>query len=354
MAVLEVPRSVDDLLTAWLADALSEVADGARVASVSAKTIGNGVLADTVRLLLDWDRPTAAPRTVVAKVPASDPVSRAGAASLRTYEIETAFYSELASSLWVQRPACHLARCDPASGGYVLLLEDLAPAEAGDRLRGCSLVDALAAVPELVALHAPRWGDRRLLRLGWLERPSADHAARTAGVARRLWPEFEKRYGERIDPDVVAVCRRFMASLPGYLCERPGPWTVLHGDFGPDNLLFGGPRVSVIDWQAVRCGPAAADLSYFVASAFDVEGRRANEVEVVAAYCDALATTGIPLQRNTCWRDYRRYSFDGVLAAVIGAMSVGRSDYGDEMFSTMVNRHGHQCIDLGSADLLGD
>lgn len=354
MAVLEVPRCIDDLAPGWLGDALSELADGAYVATLKATTVGNGLLADTVRLLIEWDRPTAAPCSVVAKVPASDPVSRAGAGVLRAYETEIAFYTELAPSLWVQRPACHLARYEPASGGFVLLLEDLAPAEAGGRLTGCSLADAHAAVPELAALHAPRWGDPRLLGLPWLEHPHSVHSARTAATVRKVFPAFEDRLGERIDPEVMALCRRFMISMPRYLASRPGPWTVLHGDFGPDNLLFGGPRVSVIDWQAVRCGPAMADVAYFVGSAFDVEARRAHEVEIVGAYREALAAAGVSLEWDACWDGYRRYGFDGVVAGVLGAMLVTHSDYGDMLWATMVNRHGRQCLDLGSADLLGD
>lgn len=353
MTVLNVPVGAGDLTAEWLTAALADISDGARVSNVQAERIGLGNVADSVRLVPVWDRPTPAPCSLVAKVPSADPVSRAAGFSTRTYELEVAFYTYLAPTVWVHRPRCYLARFEPATEAYVVLLEDLAPAEAGDQIAGCRLGDAAVAVAELAALHAPRWGDPSLLDLAWLDRPSPESAAATAQVVASLFGGFVDRYRQRVEPDVLRLSERLMESLEGYLVTRPEPWTVLHGDFRLDNLLFGGPRVAVVDWQTVRIGSPLCDLAYFVGSALQPGTRRAHEADLVDAYRSALARAGVELDRSECWDGYRRFAFDGLIMAIAASMLVARSDRSDDMFMAMANRHGRQALDLGSAEFLG-
>ncbi|MDQ2754849.1 MAG: phosphotransferase [Actinomycetota bacterium] len=352
MTALAVPRGAGDLTASWLSAALAGVADSAVVTEVSAVAVGNGMVADSVRLVLTWDRPTSAPLSVVAKVAAAEETSRAAAAATRTYEIEAGFYNHLAPTVAVHRPACYLSRFDPDSGNYVVLLEDLAPAEAGDQITGCGVEDAAAAIPELAALHGPRWADPTLLDMAWLDRPAPESARRTAELLAMLYTGFVERYANRLEPDVLPLCERLMASLEGYLAYRPPPWTVTHGDFRLDNLLFGGPRVAVLDWQTVKVGPAISDLSYFVGSALLPEARRTHEQALVRLYHEGLRSAGVDMTWDACWDAYRRYSFDGMVMGIAASMLVGRTERGDAMFMAMVNRHGRQALDLEAARLL--
>ena len=353
MTVLSVPKGAGDLTADWLSEALAEVADSARVSRVTPTRIGLGNVADSFRLFIEWDRPTPAPNSVVAKVPAADETSRAAGFATRTYELEAAFYNELAATVWVNSPLCYLARFDGDAGAYVVLLEDLAPAEPGDQLVGCGAGEAAGAVAELAALHAPRWGDPSLLELAWLDRPAPEAAAVTAEFVASLFPGFVDRYRDRLEPGVEALAGRLMEALPGYLGHRPGPWTVQHGDFRLDNLLFGGPRVAVLDWQTVRIGPAFSDLAYFIGSGLLPGDRRAIEADLVGAYRDALAQAGVAIGAEECWDGYRRYCFDGLVMAVAASMLVARTPRSDDMFMAMANRHGRQALDLGAADFLG-
>ena len=352
MSVLNAPAGATGLSPEWLTEALAPVSDGARVTQLSATPIGLGNVADSLRLIPVWDRPTPAPASLVAKVPSSDPVSRSAGFSTRTYELEVAFYNELAHTVWVNRPRCYLARFDPAAEAYVVLLEDLAPAEAGDQIAGCRAGEAAAAVAELAALHAPRWGDPTLLDLEWLDRPSPDAARQTAEGVGALFGGFVDRYRDRLEPGVLEVSERLMGSLERYLAARPGPWSVLHGDFRLDNLLFGGPRVAVLDWQTVRIGAPLCDVAYFIGSALLPEARRQHEAGLVEAYRLALAGAGVDLPADRCWEDYRRFAFDGLIMAVAASMLVARTARSDDMFMAMANRHGRQAIDLGSAEFL--
>jgi hypothetical protein len=347
------PRGIEDLDEGWLTEALKPWSDGARVVEVVRERIGLGNVSDSVRLSISWDRPTSAPASLVAKVPSSLEASRVASKATRTYEKEASFYAELANTVDVYRPFCYAARHEPDTDAYVVLLEDLHPAEPGDQLTGCRPDDAAAVIPELAGLHAPRWGDRRLLDLTWLDHPTLDGAEQTAALLAMMWPGFLERYEARLDPGIVALCERLLEHGARYLGDRPEPWTVAHGDFRLDNLLFGLPRVAVLDWQTVRCGPALSDVAYFVGSALLPEDRAASERDLVRAYREAMGAAGVSLAWDDCWAQYVRYTFDGVVMGIVASMLVARSERGDELFCAMVNRHGRHALDLEADRLLG-
>ncbi len=352
MPVLTVPRRMSDLTGGWLSLALAGVADGAQVTDLFVVPVGDGRGADTVRLVPIWDRPTAAPASVVAKVPSSEEASRRRGFASRTYELEVAFYNQLAATVWISHPRCYLAHYDLARESYVVLLEDMAPAAAADQVPGCTPQDAAAVMPELAALHAPRWGDPDLLDIAWLDRPTSDSVGPAAELVTASYPGFVDRYRAGLDPVVLPLCERLMGVLASYLADRLGPWTVLHGDFRLENVLFGHPRVTVVDWQAVKIGPALSDVACFIGSALPSEVRRAHEHDLLRTYHRHLATGGVDLAWDECWDGYRRYSLDGLLAVIAAALRGARSERSDDVLLATINRHARQASDLGAAEFL--
>ena len=137
---------------------------------------------------------------MVAKLPSDDPTSRATSQAMQSYLIETSFYAELAPTLRVRAPGCHHVAYDPVTDDFTLLLEDLAPAEQGDQITGCSVDVAALAVGHLPELHAPRWGDPTLRDLAWLHRVTPDRVAFAGAMYLMLLDAFEQRYDGRIDP----------------------------------------------------------------------------------------------------------------------------------------------------------
>jgi hypothetical protein len=346
-------EGIDGITPGWLTAVLGAHTGGASVVSATTERVGTGQVADTVRLGLEWDPPGAGPETLVAKVTAADETSRATAAMTRTYEIEAAFYNELAPTLPVRAPRCYHAAHDPEAGTYAVVLEDLAPARQGDQIAGCSLDEAGAAVLELVQLHAPRWADPRLADLPWLDRHDDDGVAGSTALLHTLADGFLARYEATLDPEVAELVPRLMERVEGHLLDRPRPWTVTHGDYRLDNLLFGGERVAVVDWQTVGHGPGLADLSYFVGASLHVEDRRAHERDLVQAYSEAMRSAGVDgLDPDTCWAGYRRHTFSGLIMAVAASMLVGQTDRGDEMFMAMANRHGRHALDLDALSMI--
>jgi hypothetical protein len=346
-----IPTTPDAITPEWLTDVLD-----LPVASVKQQMVGTGQMGDSVRLTLEYAGDQAGPASLVAKLPALDPTSRATAAAVRSYEIEVSFYNELAPSLPVRAPHCHVARHDPASDDFVLLLEDLAPARQGDQLLGCSIDQAAIAVDELPKLHAPFWGDPVLASMPWLHRNTQDSAVMTTMLVTGLYDGFRTRYEERLDASVFALCERFIPRLGAYLADRPGPWTVAHGDYRLDNLLFGtdapAPPVAVVDWQTVAHGPGVADLSYFLGAGLLPDDRRAHEGDLVRAYHAAMRAAGVDLAWDECWQQYRRHTFAGLVMAVAASMLVEQTERGDDMFMAMANRHGGHALDLDAEALI--
>lgn len=359
MIIADTP---DGLTPAWLSEVLggAGVLDEARITAVDATPIGTGQMCDSLRLRLSYDRETAAPPTMIAKLPAADPNSRAAALSLRSYEIEVRFYQQLAPALPVRTPAVHHADIDIDTANFVLLLEDLAPARPGDQLLGCSAEEAASAVDELVKLHAPRWADPSLSQLEWLHRDPGASRTFLLDLLPGLWAGFRERYSDQLEPEVLDTAATLFSHLEQHLSADTAPWTVIHGDYRLDNLLFAdgdgeGPvRVAVVDWQTCGHGPALNDVAYFVGAGLLPDVRRAHEHDLVRRYHQRLVAAGVgDYDWDRCWRDYRRGTWAGLIMAIAASMLVRRTERGDEMFMTMARRHARHAVDLDAPALLG-
>ena len=55
------------------------------------------------------------------------------------------------------------------------MLADLAPAEQGDQMEGCSLAVAERAIDELAAMHAATWNGKSLDGCSWLATMAGQH-----------------------------------------------------------------------------------------------------------------------------------------------------------------------------------
>ena len=342
----EVVQRPDDVTPEFLARVLGRPVDGFR-----AEPVGTGQMADSVRYALE---PDGEPASVVIKFAAADDTSRATGLALRSYEIEVRFYREVAATVGIRTPHPRYAAVEPDTGWFTLVLEDMAPAVQGDQMAGCSVDQAALALEELVKLHAPRWGDPALLQLDWLHRH--EQSAGTGNLLAMLYPGFLERYEARMADEHVALSRQLIGSLPSLLAQRGGPLTVTHGDYRLDNMLFGtagsAAPLAVVDWQTCTTGPALTDASYFIGAGLLPDDRRAHEEALMREYHGGLVASGVELDWDTCWDEYRRYSFGGLVMAIAASMLVERTDRGDEMFMTMASRHSTQALDLGADEFL--
>jgi hypothetical protein len=340
----------DALTPAWLDEVLAPA--GVRIDAVEMERVGTGQMCDTFRLRLSAAPGSAEfPPTIVAKLPSADETSRATALALGSYENEVRFYQQLAPRLGVRTPRVYHADIDVATASFVLLLEDLSPAVTGDQLAGCSPAEAKRAIFELVGLHAPLWDDPSLVELAWLHRDRAGQQEFMLEMMPVFWAGFRDRYVDALGPDVTEAGGLLLERLSDYILGETEPWTVVHGDYRLDNLLFSGAgeaaTVTVVDWQTVTHGPALQDVAYFVGAGLLPDDRRAHEDDLVRLYYDRLLAAGVEgYGWDRCWNDYRRGTWSGLVMAVAASMLVGRTQRGDEMFMAMAHRHSRHALDL--------
>jgi len=349
-----IADSPDALTPEWLTAALasSGTLQGASVVDASSSPLGTGQMSDSLRVTLAYDRPTDAPATLVAKLPSTDAGTRASALSLRNYEKEVRFYRSLAPGLDVRVPRLHYADIAATPDRFVLLLEDLAPAEQGDQLAGCDVAVAEAAVAELVGLHAPRWADASLGSFDWLDDTTRSEGA--GPLLALLWSGFCDRYADRLTAEIHTAGTQLFDHIDGLLTPR-GPRTLVHGDYRLDNLLIdpAGEQVTVVDWQTTALGSAPYDVAYFIGAGLTADDRRAHEERLARDYHARLVDAGVAAYSwDDCWDAYRRGSFTGLLMAVGASMIVERTERGDDMFLTMAGRHAAQILDLDAVTAL--
>ena len=227
--------------------------------------------------------------------------------------------------------------------------------DPGDQLAGCSPEEARAAISELVRLHAPRWGDESLASLEWLHKNAGAGGDAMASFLPVLWDNFLARYADVLEPAVRRAGDTLFSHLLGFYLADTRPWTIIHGDYRLDNLLFSpdGP-VAVVDWQLCAHGPAMNDVAYFIGAGLLPEVRRGVEHDLVRAYFDDLVAFGVTgYDWDTCWRDYRRGTWSGLIIAVASATLVERTERGDQLFLAMATRHALHAVDLDAAALIG-
>jgi aminoglycoside/choline kinase family phosphotransferase len=343
-------RRPEELTPEWLTAVLSGsdlLDEGSSIDSFSLESVGTGQMADTVRIA--YRTVQGDTRSVVAKFASADEQSRSTGLLTRAYEIEVGFYGEVADRIRTRMPRCYYRQCDPDTGWFVLLLEDLAGALQGDQLAGCDTEVAASALTEMARLHGPAWGQADLAEVEWLQHGGTEADEFMAGLVTSLWPGFVDRYRARLDRDHLALCDRFMAALLPWLIERPPPTTVTHGDFRLDNLLFrpDDPRPFVVDWQTATWGAAASDAAYFLGASLTTEDRRRHGEGLVDGYHEALLSEGVTgFDRDRLDDEYRRLCFGGLVMSIGASMLVKRTERGDEMFVTSVARYAQQALDL--------
>jgi aminoglycoside/choline kinase family phosphotransferase len=320
----------------------SDVTGGARVLAVDRHPVGAGQVASCVELVLTLEGADA-PVSVICKGPSDDPISLATSKALHLYEREVRFYADVAPTVSIRTPACHHADYDEASGMFLLLLESLVPAAVADQLEGLSIERAELALLELAGLHAPHWGTTSIDATTFARAASNTDAAGVSVLLPALFAGFLDRFGDELTAATRAVVEWLAPRLAPYYAGRGGPKTVQHGDFRTDNLLFDGRGgevpMATVDWQMVTVGAAALDVAYLLTTSLDVEDRRRHEDDLLDAYHERLCALGVrEYDRGALFDDYAFHAFQGVTMLVCAAMIVERTDRGDAMFLTMIDR----------------
>ena len=285
---MDVPRTIEDIDANWLSDALGVAVERIDVQPIAA---GEGFMGELARVVIESPDPDA-PASVIVKLPTSDPGGRTIGEMMRVWEREHHFYDELAGLMDIKVPLAHLNVADPPC----LVLEDLAPAVAGDHLAGATIGQAERSI-DLLARHHATWFEHPLLpTLDWM--PGIDDpSVLTIGPMFEVgWPMFLDRYGDELPERCLRWCEAFVPGIPEWIqTHAHEPVTMVHGDFRLDNLFFAEDgSVAVIDWQLAMRAPGQTDLVYFCANNLTIDMRRAVEDDLIERYVGGLHAAGVP------------------------------------------------------------
>jgi hypothetical protein len=361
-------RHAHEVDAEWLTAALRRagIGTGNAIVTYTERSIGTGQVGENVRYALTWRSPDESlPGSVVAKFPSVSETSRATAKALSSYRNEVGFYRDVRPHVTIRTPHVHHVGWDDESHDFVLVMEDVAPAEQGDQLAGCTVGQAERVIDQAVGLHAPTWGRALALAhdLDWLDPPSEERLAGIEWLIGHTWPGFADRYGERLGADDLALGKAIAdhyRDLHGAIadwCERHAAWTVTHGDYRLDNLLFGdgvtSPVVTVVDWQTTGVGAGPVDVAYFCGAGLLPGARAEHEHRLVRRYAQGLRDAGVAVDDDAVWDGYVLGSASGFLMAVVASQVVEQTERGDAMFVAMASRHAAQMRTVGLLDRLG-
>jgi hypothetical protein len=343
--------TVEQIDAQWLTAGLRDGGIDATVRTVAAEPVGTGQMGSCFRLRIDYAAGDG-PQRLIVKLPAADLNSRA-AGSL-SYRCETNFYREFAHLITARVPQCFLSVTDEANNGFTLLLEDVAPAEAGDQIAGCSIEEARAAAINVAGLHAPTWNSPPVRELDWAIPDLTAMPEFTGELLANATKQFLERY--TVNRATASVLQRYSDEFVAWATGRREPYSMLHGDYRLDNLLFPKAdtpeRVIAVDWQVVSFGLPLRDVTLLVATGLSTSDRRAGERSIVDAYHRRLVELGITdYDGETCWEDYRYALFQAPFITVLGALVAQPTERGDRMFTVMAERSATAIADLDAFSL---
>lgn len=348
----------EEITAAYLTEVLAYAGHSGSVKAFEADNVGTGQVGQNVRFKLSYlggaDAADSGPASIVGKFASPDPVSRETGVGLNNYLREVRFYQDLLPSLDVNAPDLFFTDIDPETHDFILLMEDLHPAQQGDQLAGCSRAQVVTGLAQLARLHGPRWNDKTLDDFDWLSRSDAESVAMVCELYAGLLPGFKERYQHRLSAEFLEVGDRLGEHFERYLSPPNANETVVHGDFRLDNLLFGGRRdLVVVDWQSPVIGSGGQDLAYFIGTSLTPAERRGHERQLVEGYFRELSRYELGnYSVDDCWQDFRHFALAGWVMAVIASMIVGQTDRGDDMFMAMGTRSAQLALDVDSLAVL--
>lgn len=344
-------RPTVGLDASWVADQLT--ADGRSPSSVEfAGFIGTGQMSRTARYALQWADGDG-PGSVVVKMPSAEPGTRATAFEHGPYRRECIFYTSALPIVDVTAPAPHAVHFDESGHDFALVLDDLTGSAQGDQFSEPSQDQLVLAIAEAVALQAPVWGATDCEALAGYRVSAGDQAAAARRIPDFLPTVFE-RLGTGLDDEIITLLERFAGLGERWSLARSMPTTLVHGDFRPDNFMFGvepsAPPLAVVDWQTVGLGLGVTDVAYLLGGALEPRRRADAERDLLGVYREQLAHRGVDYPMDQCLSDYAIGSLHGVVIAIAATTMADRTERGDALFTLMLNRHGQHALDLNALD----
>lgn len=353
------PLRPNDITAEWLTAALRSgghlAADGS-VSSMQRRPVGEGVgmlgLIEVVTPVYAGNAGDA-PKSVVVKYPTEVEGNLVVATTFNVYQREVLFCQRVAPKAGMRVPKVFFSAFNGETS-FIIVMEDLSEYTMGDQVEGCSIARAEVAMRELGMLHASFWEKVDTPEFDFLPYhfPGV-HADAMLGGARAGWDNMVSIFGDLIPDDVKESKERFLDAVPKmqqWLVQHP--YTLIHGDFRMDNLMFGTKpnhsALAAIDFQgALRC-KGIQDVAYLLSHNMDVTECRANERRLVELWRATLEANGVSgYTTEQAWDDYKRaVLYLWVYAVVIAGTLDPSNERGKAFMSAMIIRSSAAIRDL--------
>jgi aminoglycoside phosphotransferase (APT) family kinase protein len=203
---------------------------------------------------------------------------------------------------------------------------------------GGSLDDARRALEVLARFHAANWmrSDAARHYRHFFAVDTVPRVGQASYVRNRS--EFVERFGPLLRDGMLERLDAIQDRVPE-ICAAlaAAPWTLLHGDYRLDNVLFRpNGELVVLDFQGVSFGRPAVDVAYFITTALTAE-HRDEEATLLRTYHDALVAAGVSSY------PFEQLVSDGELAKeLLAHQLVGSAD----VIDTSVDAHGGSLMDV--------
>jgi hypothetical protein len=291
------------------------------------------------------------PRTVYAKLPCEEFTTRAFANAVGFWDTEVAFCKAIAPRVPIRVPQVYAV--EKRGARFVLLLENLHEV-AGTRLftnrdmaAGTTPERARMCLKTFAELHAAFWdlsvAEREAIlpiRLHTYLAPGGPNRTRALN-ASAINPAHATA------PDIftqkhVAICRMAIEKWDALMeAWYGGPLTLIHGDSHLANCFEypspDGPRMGLLDFQGIQWCKGIRDAQYFLINSLAPEILEVHEDDLIDEYIGALAEYGVTLGREDAFEQYRAYSFQTLMVAVV-SIGLGSLTERDETVRTILER----------------
>jgi hypothetical protein len=330
------PLRPSDITAEWLTAALQSgghLPSDATVTSMQRRPVGEGVgMLGLIEVITPAYAGNAgdAPKSVVVKYPTEVEANLVVATTFNVYQREVLFCQRVAPKAGMRVPKVFFSAFKGETS-FIIVMEDLSDYTMGDQVEGCSIARAEVAMRELGML----------------------------GGARAGWDNMVSIFGDLISEELKANKDRFLDTVPKmqeWLVQHP--YTLIHGDFRMDNLMFGTKpdhsALAAIDFQgALRC-KGIQDVAYLLSHNMDVAECRANERRLVEIWRTTLESNGVKgYTQEQAWDDYKRaVLYLWVYVAVISGTLDPSNERGKAFMSAMVGRSSAAIRDLDLLSLL--
>lgn len=295
---MDVPNSLTDIDAEWMTAALREAGhEDASIAAIDYEPLKGivGALGEVGVFTLHHNGRTQLPDKLLGKCPLDNDSARLYNSIMRYYRRETGFYRDLAEDVPMRVPRSYVNLSEDDK--HILLLEYFEHAVPGDVLAGTSFDKMQRLIGDMARLHGKYWMDTKVSELPWMFHFTEESLLMGFDVAAATWPMALAE-----EPDLVPLDLAALIEGP-YLSEIPRerwikayherPWTLVHGDYELENVLFVDDDIVVVDWQGVMVGFPAMDLGFTLAIS-GTDETVARERELMDHYRAVLAESGGP------------------------------------------------------------